>query len=185
MSNYNPEHEPTEINELILHHIDDVMHEECKKNGTPEADIWTLKRILSWERFGSTICHTCDTNREKLLYQLIQKWKGEYDYTGVIRRGVTEYRELPYEIKYFCQRIAMENVLIKDVWTPSTLYEYGRKFYMREIKMSEVDDLKISNVINERNIEYLIKRFDKFEKHCITKEMLATKKQFPHMSYDY
>jgi hypothetical protein len=184
MSNYNPDHEPTDINELILQHIDYVMHEECEKKDTSVEDTWTLKKILSWERFGSTICRTCDANREKLLYQLIQKWKDEYDYTGVIRRGETEYRELPYEIKYFCQRIAIDNVK-QDTWTPMSLYEYGRKFYMGEIKMSEVDDLKISNVINERNIEYLIKRFDKFEKQCITKEMLATKKQFPHLNYDY
>ena len=184
MSNYNPDHEPTDINELILQHIDYVMDEECEKKDTPEADNWTLKKILSWERFGSTICYTCHENREKLLHQLIRKWQCEYDYTGVIRRGETEYRELPYKIKSFCQRIAIDNVK-QDTWTPNKLYEYGRKFYMREIKMSELDDLRISNVINERNIEYLLKRFDKFEKQCITKEMLATKKLFPHMNYDY
>lgn len=184
MSNYNPEHEPTDINELILQHIDYVMHEECEKKDTSEEDTWTLKKILSWERFGMTICATCYTNREKLLYQLIPQYKQEYDYTGVVRRGVTEYKELPYEIKYFCQTMAVNNVK-QDTWTPITLYEYGRKFYMRQIEMTEVDDLKISNAINERNIEYLINRFDKFEKQCITKEMIATKKQFPHLSYDY
>jgi len=184
MSNYNPEHEPTYINELILQHIDYVMHEECEKKDTPHADNWTLRNILSWERFGSTICKRCYENREELLYRLIQKWKSEYNYTGIVRRGVTEYRELPYEIKMFCQTIAMKHVKL-PVWTQVDVYEYGRKFYMREIKMSELDDLRISNVINERNIEYLIKRFDKFEKQCITKEMLATKKLFPHMNYDY
>jgi hypothetical protein len=127
-----------------------------------------------------TICATCYKNREKLLYQLIPQYKEEYDYTGVIRRGKTEYRELPYHIKCFIQGIAMNNVKLSS-WTPQELYVYGRKFYMREIEMSEVDDLKISNAINERNIEYLINRFDKFEKHCITKEMLSSKKQFPHI----
>lgn len=174
MTNYNPKHQPTDINELILEHIDFVMYEECEKE---PKDNWTLERILSWERFGSTICATCYENREQLLYRLIRQWKSEYDYTGVIRRGVTEYRELPYKIKYFCQNIAMKNVKL-DVWTPNDDYEYGRKFYMREIAMSEVDDLKISNTINERNIEYLINRFDVFTKQCITREMVNTKKQF-------
>lgn len=185
MSNYNPDHEPTDINELILHHIDNVMDEECEKKDTPEADTWTIKRILSWERFGSSICATCDKNKDLMIYMLMPEWKCNYDYIGVIQRGVTEYRELPYKIKYFCQRIAMNNVKLDEAWTPNSLYEYGRKFYMREIEMSELDDLKISNIINERNIEYLLDRFDKFEKRCITKEMLATKKQFPHMKYDY
>jgi len=180
MSNYNPDHEPTDINELILQHIDYVMHEECET----KADEWTLKKILSWERYGMTICATCYTNREKLLYELIRKWKSEYMYKGVIRRGITEYRELPYNIKSLCQKIAINNVN-QDTWTPITLYEYGRKFYMRQIKMTEVDDLTISNAINEINVEYLINKFDKFEKQCITKEMLATKKQFPNLSYDY
>jgi hypothetical protein len=178
MTNYNPNHEPTDINELIMQYIDYTMNEEC------EEDEWTLKKILSWERFGSTICETCHNNREKLLYQLIRQWQSEYDYNGVIRRGVTEYRELPYEIKWMCQNIAMNNVK-KTEWGLDDTYEYGRKFYMREIEQSEVIDLRISNAINERNIEYLINRFDKFEKQCITKEMMATKKKFPHMSYDY
>lgn len=179
MSNYNPEHEPSDVNEMILGYIDFVMDEECEKKGTPEADNWTLKKILSCERFGMTICKRCFENREKLLYQLIAQYKQEYDYTGVIRRGITEYRELPYEIKRFCQGIAMNHVRL-PVWTQTDVYEYGRKFYMREIEQSELVDLRISNTINERNIEYLIKRFDKFEKQSITKEMLATKKQFPH-----
>ena len=181
MTNYNPNHEPSDINEKIIEYIDDVMHEECEQ---PQDDEWTLKNILSWERFGMTICRTCYENREKLLYQLIRQWQDEYDYTGVIRRGVTEYRELPYEIKDMCQRIAVDNVK-KTEWGVDDLYEYGRKFYVREIEQSEVVDLTISNSINERNIEYLLSRFDKFEKQCITKEMIATKKQFPHMKYDY
>jgi len=91
MSNYNPDHEPTDINELILQHIDYVMHEECET----KKDEWTLKKILSWERFVMTICATCHKNRDKLIYQLIPQYKQEYDYTGVIRRGITEYKELP------------------------------------------------------------------------------------------
>jgi hypothetical protein len=84
-----------------------------------------------------------------------------------------------------CQNIAMNNVK-KTEWGLDDTYEYGRKFYMREIEQSEVIDLRISNAINERNIEYLINRFDKFEKQCITKEMMDTKKKFPHLScYDY
>jgi len=55
-----------------------------------------------------------------------------------------------YEIKYFCQTIAVNNVKLDDAWMPDTLYEYGRKFYMREIEMSEVDDLKISNACHQR-----------------------------------
>ncbi len=80
-----------------------------------------------------------------------------------------------------CQKIVMKNVK-KTEWEVDDMYEYGRKFYMREIEQSEVIDLRISNAINERNIEYLIDRFDKFEK---TRETMATKKQFPHMRYDY
>lgn len=184
MSSYNPDHEPTDINELILKHIDYVMDEECEKKDTSEEDTWTLKKILSWERFGMTICATCYTNREKLLYELIRKWQSEYRYNGVIRRGITEYRELPYDIKSLCQKIAMNNVRL-SVWTPDDMYEHGRKFYMREVRLTQVDDLTISNAINEINVEYLINRFDKFEKQCITKEMLATRRQFPHLSYDY
>jgi hypothetical protein len=177
MTNYNPKHEPSTINELILEHIDFVMYDECEKS---EEDNWTLANILSWERFGNTICYTCHNNREKLLNQLIREWQSEYDYIGVIRRGVTEYKELPYKIKSMCERIAMNNVK-KTEWGLDDMYEYGRKFYMREIEQSEVIDLRISNAINERNIEYLINRFDKFEKHCITKENITTKKQFPHL----
>jgi hypothetical protein len=180
MTNYNPKYEPTAINELILEHIDFVMHEECET----KQDVWTLEKILSWERFGSTICERCHENREKLLYRLIRKWQDEYDYKGVIRRGVTEYRELPYNIKSLCQRIAMDTVKLRE-WDLNDLYEYGRQIYMREIKQSEVIDLTISNTINERNIEYLIDRFDKFEQQCITKKMITDKKQFPHLSYDY
>jgi hypothetical protein len=154
MSNYNTEHEPTDINKLILEHINIVMDEECET----KADTWTLKKILSWERFGMTICKSCHDNREKLLYKLIPKYKQEYDYTGIIQRGVTKYRDLPYKLKCFIQGIAMNNVRL-STWTPDDMYAYGRKFYMRETEMSEVDDLKISNEINERNIEYLINRF--------------------------
>lgn len=174
MTNYNPKHQPSAINELILQYIDYTMNEECEKS---DGDNWTLAKILSWERFGSTICETCSKNREKLLNQLIQKWKSEYDYIGVIRRGVTEYKELPYKIKWMCQKIAMNNVK-KTEWGLDDTYEYGRKFYMREIDQSEVIDLTISNVINERNIEYLI---NQFTKQCITKENIAIKKQFPHL----
>ena len=177
MTNYNPNHEPTDINELILQYIDYTMNEECEKS---VGDNWTLKKILSWERFGTTICDTCHNHREKLLNQLIREWQSEYDYTGVIRRGVTDYKELPYKIKWMCERIAMNN-LKKTEWGLDDTYEYGRKFYMREIEQSEVIDLRISNAINERNIEYLINRFDKFEKQCITKENMATKKQFPNL----
>ncbi len=180
MTNYNPNHEPTAINEKIMLYIDNVMHEEC----TTQKDEWTLKKILSWERFGMTICERCYENRETLLYRHIREWQDEYVYTGVIRRGVTEYRELPREIKHLCVNIAINNVK-KSEWGLEDLYEYGRKFYMREIEQSEVIDLTISNTINERNIEYLISRFDEFEKQCITKKMIADKKQFPHLKYDY
>ena len=179
MTNYNPNHEPTDVNERIKEYIDYVMHEECET----KTDEWTLKKILSWERFGMTICWKCHENREKLLYQLIRQWQDEYDYTGVIRRGVTEYRELPHKIKWLCQNIAMDDIADKREWDFNDLYEYGRKYYMREIKQSEVIDLKISNAINERNIEYLLARFDKFEKQCITKKMIADKKQFPHLEH--
>jgi hypothetical protein len=180
MTNYNPNNEPTDINEQILFYIDDVMHDECET----DKDIWTLTKILSCELFGMTICRTCHKNREKLVCQLISKWKDEYDYPGVIRRGLTKYRELPYEIKRVCQEFAMNNIKLKE-WTPNDIYEYGRKFCTREIEQSEVIDLKISNAFNERNIEYLIKRFAEFEKQCITTEMLKIKKQFPNVFYDY
>lgn len=159
MTSYNHHYEPTAINELILEHIDFVMHEECEKKGTTQEDSWNIEIILSQERFG-TICATCTKNREKLLL-LIPKWQSEYDYDGVIRRGTTEYRELPYKIKYFCERIAMDYVQ-RSVWTPYDLYYYGRNFYMKymgETDITEIIDLKISNAINERNIEYLLDKF--------------------------
>jgi hypothetical protein len=149
MTNYTPNYNPTTINKQILEYIDLTMHEKCKV-----GDVWTIERILSWERFGNTICETCDNNREHLLYQLIQKWKHEYDYDGVIMRGVTKYNELPYAIKRLCESIAMNNVA-KTEWGLDSLYEYGEKFYMRTIDQSEVINLRISNAINERNIEYL------------------------------
>ena len=66
-----------------------------------------------------------------------------------------------YKIKYFCERIAMDHVQ-RSVWTPYDLYYYGQNFYMKymgETDITEIIDLKISNAINERNIEYLFGKF--------------------------
>jgi len=143
---------PEEVTNQIKNYIEYTMNLECKKKVNKDKS--TLDTVLS--PGDVEICATCSKKRETLMNGLIQKWIREYSYNGVIRRGVTEYRNLPEKIKTVCGSYAVKTIdYVKD-WTPTNFYEYGKKLYMREILTTpEIVDLGITNAINERNIDYL------------------------------
>ena len=149
---YDPSRSPNKVTAQINHYVDWVMNLECTKK--VNRDKWTLDTVLSLG--DAKICKTCDKNRETLLNSQIPKWIHEYSYNGVVRRGVTEYRDLPGKIKTVCGSYAVKTIDYITDWTPDNFYEYGKKLYMREIlTIPEIVDLGITNAINERNIDYL------------------------------
>lgn len=159
MTDYDHTREPTYITEQIFDYIDDVMCNGCE---------WTFEKILSQDTFESTICKTCKENRKNLLDIHINYWQLEYDYDGIITRGVTPYKELPRVLKMQCQAIALEQAEMKY----EDIYDYTQEVYERKCNQSEVVDLKISNAINERNIRYLMNQFERLSRKCITKDLM-------------
>jgi len=106
--NYNPTHNPEYVNECILEYIDDVMHVECQT----QKDIWTLEKIISWERFGLSICNKCHENKDKLSF-MVHKFKDDYDkkmikrdtnrllleFMPKLNRKTTPYKDVYYKIR--------------------------------------------------------------------------------------
>lgn len=99
--NYKPAQNPQVVNDRIQNYIDTVMHPGCTKPDL-EKDKWTVDKMVSWERFGMTICNACRDNRER-LHILVNGFKEDYDANAktelIINRTMTLYRELPYCIK--------------------------------------------------------------------------------------
>ncbi len=106
--NYIPEHNPDYVNNQIQEYIDTVMHPGCKQHWR-KKDQWTVAKMVSWERFGSTICMNCYTNRE-ILHTKVNGFKTEYDKQCqiIINRETTLYRDLPYKIKRALEGMGME-----------------------------------------------------------------------------
>lgn len=139
--NYNPEQNPTYVNDRIQEYIDTVMHPNCETG----KDKWTVESMVSWERFGSTICRKCHDNRER-LHMMVNKFKDDYDAhvieTLLVDRQTTPYSEVPYQIRIKCERAIMDfefeiyrlyNAAVflpgKNGWTPDLLYKAGKSMF--------------------------------------------------------
>lgn len=105
--NYNLEQNPKYVNQRIQDYIDTVMHPQCKT----QTDKWTIDSMVSWERFGPTICNACYENRER-LHKMVNGFKNDYDThskgTLWLDRKTTPYSEVPYVIRGTCELIGMK-----------------------------------------------------------------------------
>jgi len=140
--NYNPEQHPKYVNQRIQEYIDTVMHPQCKTH----QDKWTVASMVSWERFGSTICSKCNENRER-LHMMVNGFKSDYDVqakgTLLIDRKTTPYSEVPYQIRGTCEIAIMDfefaiyrkygmALFLRSPtasWTPDLLYTVGQSMF--------------------------------------------------------
>ncbi len=140
--NYNPEQHPKYVNQRIQEYIDTVMHPQCKTH----QDKWTVASMVSWERFGSTICRQCYENRER-LHMMVNGFKSDYDTqsnaTLWLDRQTTPYSEVPYQIRGACEAAVMdfEFAIYRNykatlflnsntmTWSPDLLYEGGNYMF--------------------------------------------------------
>lgn len=174
--NYIPEHNPDYVNNQIQNYIDNVMHPGCSKPD-PEKDKWTVAKMVSWERFGSTICMNCYTNRE-ILHTKVNGFKTDYDKQCqiIINRETTQYRDLPYKIKGTLECIGMqvfanginilgERIIPADngwqVWDMENLRKVGELVFKQlgteQYNYSEYEtaNLKVQQIISNWNITVL------------------------------
>ncbi len=174
--NYIPENNPDYVNKCIQEYIDTVMHPGCSKPD-PEKDKWTVAKMVSWERFGSTICMNCYTNRE-ILHTKVNGFKTDYDKQCqiIINRETTQYRDLPYKIKGTLECIGMqvfanginilgERIIPADngwqVWDMENLRKVGELVFKQlgteQYNYSEYEtaNLKVQQIISNWNITVL------------------------------
>ncbi len=174
--NYIPEHNPDYVNNQIQNYIDTVMHPGCKQHWR-KKDQWTVAKMVSWERFGSTICMNCYTNRE-ILHTKVNGFKTDYDKQCqiIINRETTQYRDLPYKIKGTLECIGMqvfanginilgERIIPADngwqVWDMENLRKVGELVFKQlgteQYNYSEYEtaNLKVQQIISNWNITVL------------------------------
>ena len=128
-----------------------------------KKDQWTVAKMVSWERFGSTICNNCYENRER-LHMMVQGFKTDYDteYRLIINRVTTPYNELPYIIRSQIADLGISDVgaTIIDI---DTIYEIGKGTYTQkfdEIVKTPVEKTywKIEQIISNWNFNVLVQR---------------------------
>jgi hypothetical protein len=177
--NYIPEHNPDYVNNLIQNYIDTVMLPGCKQHWR-KKDQWTVAQMVSWERFGMTICNNCYDNRER-LHMIVHDFKEEYDKQCqiIINRETTAYRDLPYKIKGSLEGIGMEIFpkgykIINDriipnsdgtqIWDPENIRKVGELVYTKLSTEQfanlqwETANLKVEQIISNWNISVLTKQ---------------------------
>lgn len=118
--NYKPAQNPTYVNDRIQEYIDTVMHPNCETG----KDKWTVESMVSWERFGSTICRKCHDNREHAHYLIRNEYMPAYDRvcTQWLDPETTPYRELPYEVRGKIETIGMEHISNVAAYTHGSYY---------------------------------------------------------------
>ncbi len=174
--NYIPENNPDYVNKCIQEYIDTVMHPGCKQHWR-KKDQWTVAKMVSHERFGSTICMNCYTNRE-ILHTKVNGFKTDYDKQCqiIINRETTQYRDLPYKIKGTLECIGMqvfanginilgERIIPADngwqVWDMENLRKVGELVFKQlgteQYNYSEYEtaNLKVQQIISNWNITVL------------------------------
>ena len=150
--NYKPSQNPTFVNECILEYIDNVMYDECET----KQDIWTIDKIVSCEKFGSTICKKCSENKDKLA-SLVRGFKTNYDeymtettdsvplsrtkFMPKLNRETTPYKEVYYKVRskifnfgmndLFLNCSAKENCVNNEgnYWTPCIIFNLGEMLF--------------------------------------------------------
>ena len=165
--NYNPEQNPDYVNNRIQNYIDTVMHPGCTKHWR-KKDQWTVAKMVSWERFGSTVCDNCYENRER-LHMMVQGFKTDYDTQCrlIINRATTPYSELPYTIRNQIADLGISDVGATDI-DMDTIYEIGKGTYTQnfdEIVKTPVEKTywKIGQIISNWNLNILMKRVTELE----------------------
>lgn len=150
--NYKPAQNPEFVNECILEYIDYVMHPECETH----TDNWTLDKIVSWERFGSSICIKCSENKDKLAH-MIHDFKAKYDvcmtettdsapdcrakFMPKMNRETTPYKDVYYKIRSKVERLGMNDLFLNccskencvnnkgNYWTPDSIFNLGELLF--------------------------------------------------------
>ena len=160
--NYKPEQNPQAVNNRIQNYIDTVMHPGCTKHWR-KKDQWTVEKMVSWERFGSTICNECFENRER-LHMMVQGFKTDYDAQCrlIINRATTPYSELPYSIRGKISSLGISDAGLTTI-NMDTIYEIGKLTYTQkyeEIANTPVEKTywKIDQIIANWNINLLTQR---------------------------
>ena len=186
--NYIPEHNPEEVNKRIQDYIDTVMIPGCSKPDL-EKDQWTVAKMVSWERFGMTICSNCYGNREK-LHMLVNGFKVDYDTIAkselIINRATTPYRELPFQVKGKLESIGQQLFANGISGFGETIITATNGFQMWDLENSrkvgeivfsqlgtspqfaypeyELTNLRVEQIINNWNISVLAKRVNVLER---------------------
>lgn len=201
--NYKPEQNPKYVNQRILDYIDTVMHPQC----ITQADKWTIESMVSWKRFGSTICHKCSENRER-LHMMVNGFKDEYDAhvkgTMWLDRKTTPYSDVPYSVRGTCEAALMDfefdiyrrcNGVVflpgNTVWTPDLLYTAGSTVFRERlsfknalsrdfIKKINALNLKINNDVKSWNLNVLQHKNTALEAKLVA---LKTQIQQPETKY--
>jgi hypothetical protein len=148
--NYKSAQNPEFVNECILEYIDYVMAPDCE---TQKED-WTLDKIVSWERFGSSICRKCSENKDKLA-PMIHDFKAKYDvcmtkttesyvdteYMPKMDRKTTPYKDVYYKIRSKIEEFGMNNLFLNccakencvnnkgNYWTPDIIFNVGEMLF--------------------------------------------------------
>jgi len=139
--NYKPEQNPEYVNNRIQEYIDTVMHPGCETG----KDKWTIESMVSWERFGSSICRKCHANRERAHYLIRNEYMPAYDRecTLWLDRKTTQFKELPYKLRDKIEDIGMtlSNLLSESgislfphtagwtAWDQESIFKAGQYVY--------------------------------------------------------
>ncbi len=184
--NYIPEQNPTYVNNRIQEYIDTVMHPNCETG----KDKWTVESMVSWERFGMTICRKCHDNRERAHYLIRNEYMPAYDRvcTLWLDRKTTPYRELPYEVRGSLESIGMHlyNTALSEYgislfphtagwqsWDMDAIFNAGQYAFSTagiDVKTSdymtsqvEQECIKINSIINGWNAKVQKRKCDAME----------------------